>query len=213
MAGETVVDAFAAVGDDWDVEERARAWLDRLGLAGLLGLDDRVERLSGGETIGVALAALFLRRPGTLLLDEPTNNLDLDARRRLYEAVAGWTGVMMIVSHDRELLGLVDQIADLSGGKVRMYGGNLAAYSELMAVERESAQRAAPRPAPRSAGNGGTSSTLRSSRLPVTDRAGRSPPHAACPGPSPMLARSMPRSPRAGRANCTPSAWRQPVAV
>jgi ATPase subunit of ABC transporter with duplicated ATPase domains len=141
FAGQTVVDAFTAVGDDWDVEERARAWLDRLGLAGL-GIDDRVERLSGGETVGVALAALFLRRPGILLLDEPTNNLDLDARRRLYDAVAAWTGVMVIVSHDRELLGLVDQIADLSGGKVRMYGGNLQAYTELMAVEQEAVQRA-----------------------------------------------------------------------
>src|SRR5580704_3391664 len=141
FAGPAAVDAFAAVGDDWDVEERARAWLDRLGLAGL-GLDDRVERLSGGETIGVALAALFLRRPAILLLDEPTNSLDLDARRRLYEAVAAWTGVMVIVSHDRELLGLVDQIAELSGGKVRMYGGNLAAYYELMAVERKATQRA-----------------------------------------------------------------------
>jgi len=141
FAGGTVVDAFAAVGDDWDVEERARAWLDRLGLAGL-GLDDRVERLSGGETIGVALAALFLRRPGILLLDEPTNNLDLDARRRLYDAVAAWSGVMVIVSHDRELLGLVDQIADLSGGEVRMYGGNLEAYSTLMAAEQQAAQRA-----------------------------------------------------------------------
>ena len=95
FAGESVVDAFAAIGDDWDVEERARAWLDRLGLAGL-GLDDRVGRLSGGETIGVALAALFLRRPGILLLDEPTNNLDLDVRRRLYDAVAAWSGVMEI---------------------------------------------------------------------------------------------------------------------
>jgi len=140
-AGETVVDAFATVGDDWDVEERARAWLDRLGLAGL-GLDDRVERLSGGETIGAALAALFLRRPGILLLDEPTNNLDLDARRRLYDAVATWTGVMVIVSHDRELLGLVDQIADLSGGEVRMYGGNLRGYSRLVAAELQAAQRA-----------------------------------------------------------------------
>jgi ATPase subunit of ABC transporter with duplicated ATPase domains len=140
-AGGAVPDAFAAVGHDWDVEERARAWLDRLGLAGL-GLDDRVERLSGGETIGVALAARFLRRPGILLLDEPTNNLDLDARRRLYDAVAAWSGVMVIVSHDRELLGLVDRIADLSGGEVRMYGGNLDAYSELMAVEHEAAQRA-----------------------------------------------------------------------
>src|ERR1700724_2643920 len=45
-AGETGEVAFAAVGDDWDVEERARAWLDRLGLTGP-GLDHRVERLSG----------------------------------------------------------------------------------------------------------------------------------------------------------------------
>ena len=140
-AGETGEDAFAAVGDDWDVEERARAWLDRLGLQ-RLGLDDRVEWLSGGETILVALAALFLRRPDILLLDEPTNNLDLDARNRLYDAVASWTGVMVIVSHDRELLGLVDQIADLSGGEVRIYGGNLAAYEELLAAEQAAAERA-----------------------------------------------------------------------
>ena len=140
-AGETGEDLYAAIGDDWDVEERARAWLDRLGL-GHLNLDDRVERLSGGETILTALAALFLRRPDILLLDEPTNNLDLDARKRLYDAVASWNGVMVIVSHDRELLGLVDQIADLSGGEVRMYGGNLDAYEELLATEQAAAERA-----------------------------------------------------------------------
>jgi ATPase subunit of ABC transporter with duplicated ATPase domains len=140
-AGETGEDAFAAIGDDWDVEERARVWLNRLGLD-RIGLDDQVERLSGGETIGVALAALFLRRPDTLLLDEPTNNLDLDARKRLYDAVASWTGVMVIVSHDRELLALMDQIADLSGGEIRMYGGNLDAYEELLAGEQAAAERA-----------------------------------------------------------------------
>jgi ATPase subunit of ABC transporter with duplicated ATPase domains len=140
-AGETGADRYLAVGDDWDVEERARAWLDRLGL-GHLGLDDRVERLSGGETIGVALAALFLRRPDVLLLDEPTNNLDRDARRRLYDAVASWTGVMVIVSHDRELLGLVDRVADLSGGGIRLYGGDLEAYEEMLAAEQAAAERA-----------------------------------------------------------------------
>ena len=140
-AGETGEDVFAAIGDDWDVEERARAWLDRLGLD-RIGLDDRVERLSGGETIGVALAALFLRRPDILLLDEPTNHLDLDARQRLYDAVASWTGVMVIVSHDRELLALMDQIADLSGGEIRMYGGNLDAYEDLLAAEQAAAERA-----------------------------------------------------------------------
>ena len=145
-AGETGEAAFAAVGDDWDVEERARAWLDRLGLGrpglGGVGLDDRVERLSGGETILVTLAALFLRRPDIMLLDEPTNNLDLDARQRLYNAVASWSGVIVIVSHDRELLALVDQVADLSGGGIRMYGGNLAAYTELLAAEQAAAERA-----------------------------------------------------------------------
>ncbi len=140
-AGETAEDVYATVGDDWDVEERARAWLDRLGLTHL-GLDDRVERLSGGETILVGLAALFLRRPDIMLLDEPTNNLDLDARKRLYDAVASWTGVMVIVSHDRELLGLVDQIADLSGGQISIYGGNLDAYEELLAAEQAAAERA-----------------------------------------------------------------------
>ena len=140
-AGETGEDVFAAIGDDWDVEERARAWLDRLGLENLT-LDDRVEQLSGGETILVALAALFLRRPDILLLDEPTNNLDLDARKRLYDAVASWTPVMVIVSHDRELLALMDQIADLSGGEIRVYGGNLDAYEDLLAAEQAAAERA-----------------------------------------------------------------------
>ncbi len=140
-AGETGEEAFAALGDDWDVEERARAWLDRLGLP-RLGLDDRVERLSGGETILVALAALFLRRPDILLLDEPTNNLDLDARGRLYDAVTSWTPVMVIVSHDRELLRRVDQVADLSGGQIRLYGGNLDAYEAQLAAEQAAAERA-----------------------------------------------------------------------
>ncbi len=140
-AGQTGAEFFAAVGDDWDVEERARAWLDRLGLA-TVDLDDRVERLSGGETILAALAALFLRRPDILLLDEPTNNLDLDARARLYDAVAAWTGVLVIVSHDRELLERVDQIADLSAGAVRMYGGNLTDYEDLLAAEQAAAERA-----------------------------------------------------------------------
>jgi ATPase subunit of ABC transporter with duplicated ATPase domains len=139
--GDVSEAAFSAVGDDWDVEDRARAWLDRLGLAHV-GLDDPVGRLSGGETIMTALTALFVRRPSVILLDEPTNNLDLDARGRLYAAVAGWTGVMVIVSHDRELLGLVDQIAELSASTMRMYGGNLADYEDQRAVEQAAAERA-----------------------------------------------------------------------
>ncbi|WP_433509659.1 ABC-F family ATP-binding cassette domain-containing protein [Nonomuraea sp. CA-143628] len=139
-AGDVAEEHFAAVGDDWDVEERARAELDPLGLDHV-ELDRTVATLSGGETVMVALAAQFLRRPDVLLLDEPTNNLDLDARRRLYAAVAAWPGVMVVVSHDRALLELVDRIADLREGTVRRYGGNLSAYEEILAAEQEAAER------------------------------------------------------------------------
>ena len=131
---------FDAVGDDWDVEERAREWLDRLGLDHV-GLDDPVGRLSGGEAVLTALSALLLRRPAVLLLDEPTNNLDLDARQRLYAAVAAWPGVMLLVSHDRELLSMADQVADLSGGELHLYGGNLDAYESMLATEQSAALR------------------------------------------------------------------------
>ena len=77
-----------------------------------------------------------------LLLDEPTNNLDLDARRRLYAAVESWPGVLLVVSHDRALLSRVDQVADLSGGSLRMYGGNLEAYEAMLATEQAAVQRA-----------------------------------------------------------------------
>jgi ATPase subunit of ABC transporter with duplicated ATPase domains len=133
--------AFDAVGDDWDIEDRAREQLARLGLSHI-GLGDPVGRLSGGEAVLTALSARLLRRPAVLLLDEPTNNLDLDARRRLYAAVEAWPGVLVVVSHDRALLSLVDQVADLSGGALRLYGGNLEAYEAMLATEQAAAQRA-----------------------------------------------------------------------
>ncbi|AWZ10489.1 ABC transporter ATP-binding protein [Streptomyces sp. ICC1] len=139
-AGEATEANFAAVGDDWDVEERALATLDQLGLA-RIGLDRSVGELSGGECVLLRLAALLLARPDVLLLDEPTNNLDLRARRRLYAAVESWTGLLVLVSHDRELLERVDQIADLRDGEVRWYGGNFTQYEALLAAEQEAATR------------------------------------------------------------------------
>ncbi|MFD9909988.1 ABC-F family ATP-binding cassette domain-containing protein [Streptomyces sp. NPDC059063] len=139
-AGDVRDKHFAAVGDDWDVEERATATLDQLGL-GHIGLDRTTGEVSGGESVLLRLAALLLRGPGVLLLDEPTNNLDLHARRRLYAAVEAWSGVLVVVSHDRELLERVDHIADLRDGDVTWYGGNFSAYEEVLAVEQEAAER------------------------------------------------------------------------
>ncbi|MFJ5062406.1 ABC-F family ATP-binding cassette domain-containing protein [Streptomyces nigra] len=139
-AGDVAEEHFETVGDDWDVEERALATLGELGL-GHVELDRTIGEVSGGESVLLRLAALLLRRPDVLLLDEPTNNLDLYARRRLYAAVESWPGVMVVVSHDRELLDLVDQIADLRSGEISWYGGNYSAYEVALTTEQEAAER------------------------------------------------------------------------
>ncbi|WP_318209720.1 MULTISPECIES: ABC-F family ATP-binding cassette domain-containing protein [unclassified Streptomyces] len=139
-AGDAAEEHFTALADDWDVEERARATLDQLGL-GAVGLDRTVGEVSGGESVLLRLAALLLARPDVLLLDEPTNNLDLHARARLYEAVENWSGVLVVVSHDRELLERVDQIADLRDGSVAWYGGAYSDYEAALAAEQDAAER------------------------------------------------------------------------
>ena len=137
-AGETGDHVFAAIGDDWDVEERTRAQLDRLGL-GHIAMDRRLGSLSGGEVVSVGLAAQLLKRPEVLLLDEPTNNLDADARHALYDVLADYTGCLLLVSHDRVLLDRMDRIAELRRGEILFYGGNFTAYEQAV----DDAQRVA----------------------------------------------------------------------
>ncbi|WP_248965115.1 ABC-F family ATP-binding cassette domain-containing protein [Sphaerisporangium perillae] len=140
-AGDVGEQNFETIGDDWDVEERALATLGTLGL-GDVELDRTVGQMSGGETVLLRLAALLLERPDVLLLDEPTNNLDLFARRRLYEAVDSWrSGVLLVVSHDHDLLERVDRIAELRSGSVSWYGGGWSAYDEALATQQEAAGR------------------------------------------------------------------------
>ena len=138
--GDASEAVFAVIGDDWDVEERSRAQLDRLGL-GDVALDRALGTLSGGQVVSLGLAAQLLRRPDVLLLDEPTNNLDLDARRRLYELVDEWRGTLLVVSHDRALLDRMDRIAELHPSEVRTYGGGFTAYDQAVHAEREAAER------------------------------------------------------------------------
>jgi ATPase subunit of ABC transporter with duplicated ATPase domains len=132
---------FDLVGDDgWSLRERAEALLDRFGL-GHLSLDRPVAKVSGGEATRVALAGLLLRSPDFLLLDEPTNNLDAAGRAALYDFVGGWTGGLLVISHDRRLLGRMDRIVELTPAGARVYGGDYDAYRAQKAAEDEAAAR------------------------------------------------------------------------
>jgi ATPase subunit of ABC transporter with duplicated ATPase domains len=130
-----------AVGDQWDVEERAVAELDRLGLPASV-LDRRLGELSGGEAVRLGLARLLLRRPDVLLLDEPTNNLDAAARSRLHDVLGSWPRTLLVVSHDRDLLERVERIGELRDGAVRWYGGGFSSYVEQVGAEQAAAEQA-----------------------------------------------------------------------
>ncbi|GAB7183909.1 ABC-F family ATP-binding cassette domain-containing protein [Kitasatospora sp. Ki12] len=131
---------FTTIGDDWDIEERTRAQLDRLGL-GHLALDRGLSTLSGGQIVSLGLAAQLLKRPDVLLLDEPTNNLDLAARHKLYDVLTDFNGCLLLVSHDRALLDRMQGIAELDGGELRYYGGDFTAYEEAVRAEQEVAEK------------------------------------------------------------------------
>ena len=73
------------------------------GLSGDFGMQD-AGTLSGGEKTKLALAQLVAGRHNLLLLDEPTNNLDPPSRTVIAEALAGWPGTMILVSHDPEFV-------------------------------------------------------------------------------------------------------------
>ena len=84
-------------------DQALRALLGMFKLTGAMALQD-AGTLSGGEKTKLALAQLVAGRKNLLMLDEPTNNLDPPSRTAIAEALAGWPGSMILVSHDIEFV-------------------------------------------------------------------------------------------------------------
>ena len=89
----------------------------------------KLSQLSGGERARVALLKLLLEENNLLLMDEPTNHLDMDSKDTLEEALVGYTGSLITVSHDRWFLDqVVNRIWELQDGVVTVYYGNYTDY-------------------------------------------------------------------------------------
>jgi ATPase subunit of ABC transporter with duplicated ATPase domains len=139
--GEAALADFDLVADRWDLPERVEMTFEKLGLA-YISLDRRIGSLSGGELTRVRIAGLLLEEPAFLILDEPTNHLDLPARDFIYHLISEWKRGLIVVSHDRRLLSLVDQTAELSASGLKFYGGDFDFYREQRQIERDAAEAA-----------------------------------------------------------------------
>ncbi len=144
--GEAADDRYASALEQFlglggaDFEVRARMTCAELGLA--VGLDRRAAKLSGGEAARAALASILLSRFDLLLLDEPTNDLDFDGLGRLERFLGTYSGALVVVSHDRELLdrtvtGIVE--IDPSSHRVKVRAGGWSDYAAARDTERRSA--------------------------------------------------------------------------
>jgi ATP-binding cassette subfamily F protein 3 len=108
-----------------------------------LGFDEAMQSqpldsYSGGWKMRVALAALLFSGPDLLLLDEPSNHLDLEATLWLENFLKSYSGTLIVISHERDLLNnVVDTILHLEGGKITLYTGGYDSF------ERQRAERAA----------------------------------------------------------------------
>ena len=142
---KTILDALIEIRNLQIVD--ARSYLARFLFTG----DDvfkRVEFLSGGERSRLALARLLITEPNVLLLDEPTTHLDIPSREALEEALSGYSGALLFVSHDRHFISLMaEQIWAIEDGVAQLFPGTFPEWvkSKQPAVAEPVSKRAKAR--------------------------------------------------------------------
>ncbi len=118
-------------------QQAIRAFLGSFGFNGDKAFES-VGVFSGGEKSRLVLALLAYQCPHLLLLDEPTNHLDLEMREALALALQSFEGAVLVVSHDRQLLGsVVDQFWIINDGQVEPYEDDLEAYAQWIFAQRK----------------------------------------------------------------------------
>ncbi|MCH5716722.1 ABC-F family ATP-binding cassette domain-containing protein [Niabella hibiscisoli] len=117
------------LNEDWTIEERCNEALEQWGLSGF-NMNQVMHTLSGGQKMKVFLAGIHIHQPELVLMDEPGNHLDLAGRNQLYDFISHTSKTLIIVSHDRKLLNLLNTMLELSAEGITVYGGNYDFYKE-----------------------------------------------------------------------------------
>ena len=131
-----LVDLYSEMGG-YELEGKIAQELKKLGL----NPEMKISEMSGGQKTRLQMAKLFVYQTSIMLLDEPTNHLDIEGIEVFYDFVKNFKGIMIIASHDRNLLTeCVSKIILFENGKVREYGGNYEFYQTERNIERASSE-------------------------------------------------------------------------
>ena len=126
--GQSPIDHFRELSPDTP-NQAFRDFLGKWNFPGDRAFES-IDGFSGGERARLALALIAWQQPNVLLLDEPTNHLDLEMREALAEALSDFDGAIVMVSHDRHLIGLVcDTFWRVADGVVEPFAGDLDEYA------------------------------------------------------------------------------------
>ncbi|KFF10038.1 ribosomal protection-like ABC-F family protein [Flavobacterium hydatis] len=135
LEGNVSENNLNVLNDDWTIEERCNNALKYWRLTDL-DLSQKIESLSGGQKTKVFLAGISIHQPELVLLDEPSNHLDVAARQLLYDFIASTSSALIVVSHDRKLLNLLNTVFELNKQGINVYGGNYDFYAEQKQIEQ-----------------------------------------------------------------------------
>jgi len=135
LKGNVTDENLSNLNDDWTVEERSLEAL-RVWNLDITNLNQTLGTLSGGQKVKVYLAGISIHKPRFILMDEPSNHLDVSARQQLYNFISASSSTIMVVSHDRKLLDLLNITYELTRHGIKSYGGNYDFYKEQKSIER-----------------------------------------------------------------------------
>jgi ATPase subunit of ABC transporter with duplicated ATPase domains len=134
LEGNVSEENLTLLNDDWDIEARCMEALKYWQLDGL-DLHQKMGTLSGGQKTKVFLAGISIHQLDIVLLDEPSNHLDASGRHLLYDFIQSCQSTLIVVSHDRKLLNLLDAVYELGKRGITLYGGNYDFYLEQKWIE------------------------------------------------------------------------------
>lgn len=138
-ADDSALDHLRRIAPDHG-EQALRDWLGRFAIQGEEALRP-IAPMSGGERARIALSALFIHKPQVLILDEPTNHLDARTRDALAQALAGFQGALLLVSHDRYLLrACVDCLWILRDRSLEAFEGDVSDYEQDLLQRKRNAE-------------------------------------------------------------------------